>query len=84
MIRTCEAEIDAVMQDNVEVSINYYKPYCIYRVLTHASKRSGRKRAREMYWSEILAGTNMLIPDNEDVTPEQFAALKPAQQDLFF
>lgn len=48
------------------------------------SKRSSRKRSREIYWSEILAGTDADFGDDEYVSTQSFAEMNEAQKSHFF
>lgn len=48
------------------------------------SKKSGRKRVREISWDDILQViTTLRIPDEECVTPEMFARVSETQKNYF-
>ena len=49
-----------------------------------SSKRSSRKRKRELYWSELLKDTDINISDNQSfITPDSFVDLNKEQRDTF-
>lgn len=48
-----------------------------------SSRGSSRKRSRELYWKDVLEGSDITIPDTIYTTPEHFTEMTERQKKSF-